>query len=178
MCFSGGGFRACSQTIGWLRALNKLGILQKARYISTVSGASWAVAPMATFSSAGEIEKYLGKYVPPEECSVNALKKVDGLLQVMVKANCVQKFVEKMFTTFDNDERDFWSTAVGDIFFQDYKVNNPRTIPVIGNHQSAANKKVSSFSFLNADFSFDFFLIYIFLSWLRHLMLTRNWAIT
>tara|TARA_B110000967_G_scaffold193549_1_gene221235 strand:+ start:4098 stop:5699 length:1602 start_codon:yes stop_codon:yes gene_type:complete len=44
ICFSGGGTRSMAATMGQLRALHKLGLLAKARYISSVSGGSWAAA--------------------------------------------------------------------------------------------------------------------------------------
>ena len=43
ICFSGGGTRSMAATMGQLRALHKLGLLAKARYISSVSGGSWAL---------------------------------------------------------------------------------------------------------------------------------------
>ena len=38
---SGGGYRATTLALGWLRALHELGALDKARYISSNSGGSW-----------------------------------------------------------------------------------------------------------------------------------------
>ena len=42
---SGGGMRAATCALGWLRALNNLGVLNKARYISCNSGGSWVNLP-------------------------------------------------------------------------------------------------------------------------------------
>lgn len=44
ICFSGGGTRAMSAAMGQMRGLNNLGVLKNARYISCVSGGSWASA--------------------------------------------------------------------------------------------------------------------------------------
>ena len=45
IAFSGGGTRSASATLGQLRALHYLGLLDSARYISCVSGGSWACVP-------------------------------------------------------------------------------------------------------------------------------------
>src|SRR4051794_17191246 len=42
LCFSGGGSRALSAAMGQMRGLRELGLLSRARYISCVSGGSWA----------------------------------------------------------------------------------------------------------------------------------------
>ncbi len=41
-CFSGGGTRAMSSAMGQFRAMNHLGVIPTLRYISCVSGGSWA----------------------------------------------------------------------------------------------------------------------------------------
>jgi hypothetical protein len=46
IAISGGGLRAASCGLGWLRALNKYGLLTRARYISVNSGGSWVTEPM------------------------------------------------------------------------------------------------------------------------------------
>lgn len=43
LAFSGGGTRAASATLGQLRGLRKKGLLKDVKYISAVSGGSWAV---------------------------------------------------------------------------------------------------------------------------------------
>jgi hypothetical protein len=45
VCLSGGGSRSASASMGALRALRYLGLLDKVTFISTVSGGRWAGAP-------------------------------------------------------------------------------------------------------------------------------------
>lgn len=45
IAFSGGGARSASCTLGQLRGLHKLGLIEKTRYFSCVSGSSWAIVP-------------------------------------------------------------------------------------------------------------------------------------
>ena len=42
VCFSGGGSRALSATMGQLRGLRALGVLDDVLFISSVSGGTWA----------------------------------------------------------------------------------------------------------------------------------------
>jgi predicted acylesterase/phospholipase RssA len=42
--FSGGGVRAYSCTLGQLRALHDLGVLDKTRHVTGISGGSWATS--------------------------------------------------------------------------------------------------------------------------------------
>jgi hypothetical protein len=46
IAISGGGLRAAAVGLGWIRALNKYGLLTKARYISVNSGGSWVTEPL------------------------------------------------------------------------------------------------------------------------------------
>ncbi|WIA35178.1 hypothetical protein OEZ86_003644 [Tetradesmus obliquus] len=41
ICVSGGGMRATTLALGWVRALWQMGVLQQARYIASNSGGSW-----------------------------------------------------------------------------------------------------------------------------------------
>jgi hypothetical protein len=65
LCFSGGGTRAAVAAAGQLRGLQKLGVLERVRYISAVSGGSWAATPY-TYIAESQMEYFLGDYVPPE----------------------------------------------------------------------------------------------------------------
>ena len=68
IAFSGGGTRAATATIGQLRALVQNGWFDRARYITGVSGGSWAVVPF-TFSAL-PVWDLLGPMEPPESLSV------------------------------------------------------------------------------------------------------------
>jgi hypothetical protein len=68
IAFSGGGTRSASATIGQLRALVQNGWLDRARYITGVSGGGWAVVPF-TFSNL-PLGDLLGPMEAPEDLSV------------------------------------------------------------------------------------------------------------
>ncbi len=45
LCFSGGGPRSFAATLGYIRALHQMDILKEVKYISCVSGSTWAWIP-------------------------------------------------------------------------------------------------------------------------------------
>lgn len=63
LCFSGGGSVAMISALGQLRALHEMGVLGKARAISTVSGGSWALVPFTYLPDDISDETFLGQYV-------------------------------------------------------------------------------------------------------------------
>jgi hypothetical protein len=71
IAFSGGGTRSATATIGELRALVQNGWLDRARYITGVSGGSWAAVPF-TFSSL-PLGELLGPMERPEDLSLAVL---------------------------------------------------------------------------------------------------------
>lgn len=73
VAFSGGGTRSAAATLGQLRALSCLGWLPSVRYISSVSGGSWAAVPFTYLPSKIKDEQFLGTYVPPEKLTDDVL---------------------------------------------------------------------------------------------------------
>jgi len=69
VAFSGGGTRSATATLGELRALNDLGWLDRARYISSNSGGTWITLPYTYLPLTIGDDRFLGEYVPPAEIS-------------------------------------------------------------------------------------------------------------
>lgn len=147
IALSGGGCRALSMSIGTLRGLHQIGYLEKARYISTNSGSSWLSGPLCY--SSGNIQTFLGTYLPPQQCSLKALKQID--IQSHTFLVCQGKNLETFLTKFrshysgnDADPRGFWSEAVGQIFFQPYQLNAYDHLPVVkGANQTMIHKNTN-----------------------------------
>lgn len=76
IAFSGGGTRSASATIGQLRGLNANGWLSRVRYMTAVSGGSWAAVPYAFF--AGSLDDLLGPQAKPDPATIE--KTPSGLL--------------------------------------------------------------------------------------------------
>src|SRR5882724_5305964 len=65
VCLSGGGSRALTAGMGQLQALKHLGLLDKVRALSTVSGGSWLGVPFEFLPADGvSDDAYLGPYTP------------------------------------------------------------------------------------------------------------------
>ena len=63
VCFSGGGLRSASATLGQLRAMEVSGFIDDVAYMSCVSGGSWAAVPY-TFTDEIDTEAFLGSTQP------------------------------------------------------------------------------------------------------------------
>ncbi|PNW75616.1 hypothetical protein CHLRE_12g534050v5 [Chlamydomonas reinhardtii] len=75
VCISGGGFRASTLGLGWLRALNHLGLLSKVKYLCTCSGSAWLGAALC-FARGTTTGTFLGHHFPPEMCDLDTLARV------------------------------------------------------------------------------------------------------
>ena len=63
IAFSGGGTRSASATVGQLRGLEQNGWLSRVRYMTAVSGGSWAAVPY-TYSRNASLVELLGEPRP------------------------------------------------------------------------------------------------------------------
>jgi hypothetical protein len=135
IALSGGGCRALTCAIGTLRGLHQLGLLTTARYISTNSGSSWLNGPLAY--SKTNITEFLGKYLSPESCTKDNLKRIDphGHAFFLSHGHNLQTFLrelkESLLHQDGNDHRAFWSQAIGYIFFRSYGLNHYDRLPVL-----------------------------------------------
>ncbi len=85
LVFSGGGSRSASLTIGQLRALNMLELMDNIKYISSVSGGSWAATVYSYYKGIDSV--LLGEYIPPHLLQVEDLRTVTSgsFLEKIVK---------------------------------------------------------------------------------------------
>lgn len=63
VCFSGGGSRSLSATLGQMRGLRNLGLLEKTLFISSVSGGSWASSLFTYLPQSITDDDFLGQVV-------------------------------------------------------------------------------------------------------------------
>ena len=61
---SGGGYRATTMALGWLRGLHALGVTKNARFLSSNSGGSWFNGAYSYTQQ--PLDTFLGAYVPPQ----------------------------------------------------------------------------------------------------------------
>ena len=152
IALSGGGTRAATLSLGWLRALHELGFLVKARYISSISGGTWVHGPL-TYISSGQspttIHKYLGSRLEPHECSIKNLKSsvlASEYGEMLLRSNFIPTMLEELGNRFRVDSLntnsiDFWSKTVARCFYTDVQPNGSchhRILPTL-----SAKKKPS-----------------------------------
>jgi hypothetical protein len=70
LCFSGGGSRALTCAWGQMLGLSTLNLIEKARYISSVSGGTWASSIYTYLPKNISDNELLGTYYPPEYLSL------------------------------------------------------------------------------------------------------------
>lgn len=66
LCLSGGGNRASTNALGYLRGFHALGLLPKIKYVASNSGGSWFSIPFS-FQEGRTNAEFLGAYVAPEK---------------------------------------------------------------------------------------------------------------
>jgi len=73
--FSGGGTRAFIAGMGYLRAIIDLGLMDSVRYMSGISGGSWAATAFTFFQKKylSSIPEYLGNVSDPQDLTMDAL---------------------------------------------------------------------------------------------------------
>jgi len=67
VAFQGGGNRAAPAALGQIRMLHTLGWIDQVRYISAISGGSWAAIPYTYLRQNHSEEAFLGTYYTPDK---------------------------------------------------------------------------------------------------------------
>lgn len=129
IALSGGGYRATSLALGWVRALHELGYMQQARYLSTNSGGSWFNGAYSYTQVPSQV--FLGHYLPPSKLDLGALAAGNGpgsYGRAIQRASIVGKALGNAFAnvlTADTDTKvGAWSVAVAEDFLAPFGVGN------------------------------------------------------
>jgi hypothetical protein len=113
ICFSGGGARAASSTVGVLQSLLKNNMLSndKIDYLSGNSGSTWILLPVLyqKYGTNVDIRTILGTYTPPTTKNFN-----DSIPSSEIGSKLLDN--DFTFTVWSN----FWVDAVGNSFFMPY----------------------------------------------------------
>jgi hypothetical protein len=126
IAFSGGGNRAAAAALGQLRALNRLGWLDKARYLSANSGGSWAVWPY-TYLDQGWADCVLGRYVGPSDIDDQVLR--PDLNVTSLPEHCALSaaiYRSKFWTRLGSFRygNEVYSDALGRMFLEPFGLND------------------------------------------------------
>ncbi len=123
IAFSGGGTRAAAAAVGQLRGLHALGVLTKARYISCVSGGSWACVPFTYLPTQWTDDAFLGQHLDPEAITAKALAETDrnSFAHQVANSVIIDDFLANA-VLLAGDET--YSRAVGQIFLDTFELDS------------------------------------------------------
>jgi hypothetical protein len=127
---SGGGYRATTTGLGWLRSLQRQGLLPKARYLSSNSGGSWLNGAMSYTQV--PLSVFFGPGPAPEEMEWERVRNgsflPDGSYgRAIEKATIVgdaisSVVVDTVFTPDSVAQVKGWSDTVGEAFLDPFGV--------------------------------------------------------
>ena len=136
LVFSGGGTRSATLTLGQLRSLRELGVLDKFHYISAISGGSWAAVPYVYAKRASgdksdtkgftKSSRFLGKYIPPNKLSKDYLKgnrDMGKLGEAITKSSVLTETLSGWFS-LKGDET--YSYVIGSVFLKPFELNDTK----------------------------------------------------
>ncbi len=113
VCFSGGGTRSLAATVGQLRGLAALGLLDQVGYLSCVSGSSWAVVP---YLYAPDGETRLGGVRRPEDLTLAGLDCLDARSLLLPATRRFRDTLETLDADPTVGPDQVWTRAVGETF--------------------------------------------------------------
>jgi hypothetical protein len=79
VAFSGGGSRSYVASAGYVQAFRDLGLWSKVKYAAGISGGNWFLNSYSYRSPVYDTTSYLGAILPPEENTMDQLKKMDTI---------------------------------------------------------------------------------------------------
>jgi hypothetical protein len=123
VAFSGGGTRSASAVAGQLRGLKAIGLLDKVKYFSCVSGGTWGAAPFVFLPDNFDEDEFLGAHLEPEDITPFSLKDISKKSLVYAASNSfiVDDFFKEA-AKMAGDET--YARAVGDIFLGPFDLND------------------------------------------------------
>uniref|UniRef100_A0A383VT98 Uncharacterized protein n=1 Tax=Tetradesmus obliquus TaxID=3088 RepID=A0A383VT98_TETOB len=156
ICVSGGGMRATTLALGWVRALWQMGVLQQARYIASNSGGSWFNGAMSYTQV--PLKQFFGPYIPPQQLDTSAAQTLSpgSYGKAVNKAAPVMEILrETLLDLVTRGERvRAWSDAIGEAFLDPFAVGAVRssvtTLGTRGRVHERVSQQAPSIPFLTA----------------------------
>lgn len=142
IALSGGGMRAETMALGWLRGLYELGALQQARYLSSNSGGGWTNGPYSYRSDSISDAEFLGVYIPPEQFTIENLYKDNGMMgKSIADTNLLESFLMQLVNSSTSasasscssscSDEDYWSRAIAMGFFKPFALDSAAMLPTM-----------------------------------------------
>ena len=132
VCFSGGGTRSYTATVGQLRGLTAAGLIGQVGYLSAVSGGAWAAAPYTYYPAgspsgdgvASDVD-ILGIHLDPEGLSMEALSQLEPQSLGFAATGDFSQALTQAREDPRVDQDDVWTRAVGRTFLSPYDLYDP-----------------------------------------------------
>jgi len=123
--FSGGGSRAYLAATGSLRGFKDLGLLSKIRYLTGVSGGTWATTVFSYYQSgASSDEQILGDIVAPEDIVYDDLLKMDPrCMRLSTNSSALAELAKLLTNTSSVDWNEVWIKGISDIFLKPFGIS-------------------------------------------------------
>ena len=141
ICFSGGGTRSMVATLGQLRGLAMLGLLDQIGYLSCVSGSAWAVTP---FVYAADGVARLGRVTPPEQLTCADLACLDSASLLVPATSNFRETLASFETQGLVSPDRVWCRAVGQTFLGPVGLETPEDPLGFGPPLEALGEDVAS----------------------------------
>lgn len=121
LAFSGGGNRSASLTIGYLRALHHLNLIKDVKYISGVSGGSWAITPYIYHIDSISDNTFLDDLKEPEDLRLDDIKlaKKRSFITTISKT----KLLDDLFRNIFNGDKIF-ARIMADVYLKPYLIDD------------------------------------------------------
>lgn len=122
VAFSGGGTRSAACTLGQLKALHDLALVDRVKYISAVSGGGWAAVP---YSYTKHVDRFFGKIVEPTKLTSSVCKTtLSGSFQQAISSSPLVFNLLKGGGKRRGDES--YAYALGQVFLKPYGLESRR----------------------------------------------------
>jgi hypothetical protein len=123
IAFSGGGTRSAAATLGQLRGLREIDLLKDVKYISAVSGGSWAATPFIFLPENFTDEEFLGEVIEPQNLRMDHFDALSerSLARAISETVIIDDFIKEALL-FAGDET--YARAIGNLFLKPFELND------------------------------------------------------
>jgi predicted acylesterase/phospholipase RssA len=122
VAFSGGGTRSACCTLGQLKALHDTGMMNKVKYISSVSGGSWTAVPY-TFLPSKMLSEFWGHIQEPQIITADSLLQIKprSFQSCVVNAALLIRYMAAVLTGKGDES---FADVLGAIFLRPFGLDN------------------------------------------------------
>mmetsp|Transcript_14298 Transcript_14298/g.21406 ORF Transcript_14298/g.21406 Transcript_14298/m.21406 type:complete len:569 (-) Transcript_14298:197-1903(-) len=118
IAFTGGGSRSYLASIGYLSALSELGLIPNIRYLTGISGGSWATLTFSYSQLDVDDSTLLGPIVEPSDINRDDLQKMDpSCVRRFTQTNFVSLMLNSVKENVTDGLADGWAYATQETYF-------------------------------------------------------------